>query len=213
MIRFLLLVSLLLAVATPRSGASDYLTEVLPIMKTYCWDCHSNETEVKGNVALDPEVLFDQIGTYNIIRPGNAAESGFVERLKLDETHNDFMPRKGKALPKPEIEKIEAWIQSGAIVDAKKPTEEEAKRLAEMKSTAPDPAAGTSADPMFQLLLEPPYFLESWKNQEGRAIEAKLLGLEGNSAKLLLRNGKSYVVPLTSLDEESAAKARRLAAP
>ncbi|PAW63536.1 MAG: hypothetical protein B9S36_04575 [Verrucomicrobiia bacterium Tous-C2TDCM] len=203
MIRFFLLGSIFLVGATPRSGASDYLTEVLPIMKTYCWDCHSNETEVKGNVALDPEVLFDQIGTYNIIRPGNAAESGFVERLKLDETHNDFMPRKGKALPKPEIEKIEAWIQSGAIVDAKKPTEEEAKRLAEMKSTAPDPAAGTSADPMFQL----------WKNQEGRAIEAKLLGLEGNSAKLLLRNGKSYVVPLTSLDEESAAKARRLAAP
>jgi len=204
MIRFLLLVSLLLAVATARSGASDYLTEVLPIMKAHCWDCHSNETEVKGNVALDPEVLFDQIGTYNIIRPGNAAESGFVERLKLDETHNDFMPRKGKALPKPEIEKIEAWIQSGAIVDAKKPTKDEVERLAQMTSTSPEVGGGGKAvDSGFQ----------SWKNREGRVIEAKLLGLEGDSAKLLLRNGKSYVVPLTSLDEESAAKARRLVAP
>jgi hypothetical protein len=172
-------------------------------MKEHCWDCHSNETEVKGNVALDPDVLFDQIGKYNVIRPGNAAESGFVERLKLDETHNDFMPRKGKPLPKREIEKIEAWIQAGAVVDAKKPTEDETKRMAEMKTTTPDAAEGPSATPGFH----------SWTNREGRVIEARLLGLEGDSAKLLLKNGKSYVVPLSSLDDESAAQAKRLAVP
>jgi len=203
MTRFLVLSSLLLAISPLRSDAVDYLTEVLPIMKEHCWDCHSNETEVKGNVALDPDVLFDQIGKYNIIRPGNAAESGFVERLKLDETHNDFMPRKGKPLPKREIEKIEAWIQAGAIVDAKKPTEDETKRMAEMKTTGPVPAESQPSAPGFH----------SWTNLEGRVIEAKLLGLEGDSAKLLLKNGKSYVVPLSSLNEESVAQARRLAAP
>lgn len=203
MTRFLVLSSLLLAISPLRSNAVDYLTEVLPIMKEHCWDCHSNETEVKGNVALDPDVLFDQIGKYNIIRPGNAAESGFVERLKLDETHNDFMPRKGKPLPKREIEKIEAWIQAGAIVDAKKPTEDETKRMAEMKTTAPAPAESQTSAPGFH----------SWTNLEGRVIEAKLLGLEGDSAKLLLKNGKSYVVPLSSLNEESVAQAKRLAAP
>lgn len=204
MSRFFILSSLLIAVSPLRSDAADYLTDVLPIMKEHCWDCHSNETEVKGNVALDPDVLFDQIGKYNIIRPGNAAESGFVERLKLDETHNDFMPRKGKPLPKSEIEKIEAWIQAGAIVDVKKPTEDETKRLAEMKTAGPAPAEGPSA--------AAPGF-HSWKNREGRVIEARILGLEGSSAKLVLRNGKSYVVPLSSLDEESAAQAKRLAAP
>jgi hypothetical protein len=205
MIRFLALFSLFFVVSPLRSGAVDYLTEVLPIMKEHCWDCHSNETEVKGNVALDPDVLFDQIGKYNIIRPGNAAESGFVERLKLEETHNDFMPRKGKPLPKREIEKIEAWIQAGAIVDAKKPTEDESKRMAEMKTTAPAPVGGEGkpAEAGFH----------SWTNREGRVIEARLLGLEGDSAKLLLKNGKSYVVPLSSLDEESVAQAKRLAVP
>lgn len=203
MTRLLVLSSLLATGLTLRCDAVDYLSEVLPIMKEHCWDCHSNETEVKGNVALDPDVLFDQIGKYNIIRPGNAAESGFVERLKLDATHNDFMPRKGKPLPKREIEKIEAWIQAGAIVDAKKPTEDETKRMAEMKPAAPAPAEGQPAAPGFH----------SWTNREGRVIEAKLLGLEGDSAKLLLRNGKSYVVPLSSLNEESVAQAKRLAAP
>lgn len=185
-----------------RATAADYVGEILPIMKEHCWDCHSKETEVKGNVALDPEALSDQIGAYNVIRPGNPVESGFVERLKLDETHNDFMPRKGKPLPKREIEKIEAWIQAGAIIDSKKPTEEEAKRLAEMKPAAPE-ASDAGAGGSFQ----------SWTNREGKVIEARLLGLEGDSAKLLLKNGKSYVVPLSSLSEESARQAKESAAP
>lgn len=198
-----LLTALVVSTTASFSGtAADYVSEILPIMKEHCWDCHSNETEVKGNVALDPDVLADQIGAYNVIRPGNPAESGFVERLKLDETHNDFMPRKGKPLPKREIEKIEAWIQAGAIIDAKKPTEDETKRMAEMKPAAPS-AGAAGAEAGFQ----------SWTNREGKVIEARLLGLEGDSAKLLLKNGKSYVVPLSSLSEESAKMARESAAP
>jgi hypothetical protein len=72
---------------------------------------------VKGNLALDPETLADQIGPYNVIRPGNPEESGLVEKLKLEETHADFMPRKGKPLPKREIEAIENWIRQGAIIE------------------------------------------------------------------------------------------------
>ncbi|MBL9158482.1 MAG: hypothetical protein JNJ70_13475 [Verrucomicrobiales bacterium] len=198
-----LLTALVVSTTASFSGtAADYVSEILPIMKEHCWDCHSNETEVKGNVALDPDVLADQIGAYNVIRPGNPAESGFVERLKLDETHNDFMPRKGKPLPKREIEKIEAWIQAGAIIDAKKPTEDETKRMAEMKPAAPS-AGAAGAEAGFQ----------SWTNREGKVIEARLLGLEGDAAKLLLKNGKSYVVPLSSLSEESAKMARESAAP
>lgn len=196
-----LLIALSFSTTASLSGtAEDYVSEILPIMKEHCWDCHSKETEVKGNVALDPEGLSDQIGAYNVIRPGNPAESGFVERLKLDETHNDFMPRKGKPLPKREIEKIEAWIQAGAIIDAKKPTEDESKRMAEMKPAAPAGEAGGAEG------------FQSWTNREGKVIEARLLGLEGDAAKLLLKNGKSYVVPLSSLSEESAKMAKESAA-
>lgn len=167
-------------------------------MKDHCWDCHSNETEVKGNLALDPETLFDQIGTYNIIRPGNPDESGFVERMKLDETHNDFMPRKGSPLPKKDIEAIEEWIRAGAIVDAKKPTEDESKRIAEMGAAS----ASGGEKPAEEFL--------SWTNREGRTIEAKMASLEGDSVKLVLKNGRSYLVPLASLNDESAAQAKRL---
>lgn len=186
------------------SGAADvvdYKKTVLPIMKEHCWDCHSNETEVKGNLALDPDTLFDQIGTYNIIRPGNPEESGFVERMKLDETHADFMPRKGTPLPKREIEVIENWIRQGAIVDASKPTEDESKRLATMKPAPASPAAGAAGGGEFH----------QWTNREGRPLEARMLGIEGNSVKLILRNGKTYVVPLASLSDESVAQAKRLA--
>lgn len=176
----------------------DYVGKVLPIMKDHCWDCHSNETEVKGNLALDPETLFDQIGTYNIIRPGNPDESGFVERMKLDETHNDFMPRKGTSLPKKDIEAIEEWIRAGAIVDAKKPTEEESKRIAEMGAASPSGGEKKAEE-----------FL-SWTNREGRTIEAKMIGIEGDSVKLVMKNGRSYLVPISSLDGESAAQAKRI---
>lgn len=195
------LLALLALLVIPSAAAEDYVKEVLPLMKKHCWDCHSAETEVKGNLALDPETLHDQIGTYNIIRPGNPAESGFVERLKLDETHADFMPRKGSPLPAREIEAIENWIRAGAIVDAKKMTEEEAKRAKEMgDSTAP--GSDTAAPSDFQ----------TWVNRDGRSIEARLVALNGNSAKLVMRNGKTYEVPLDSLSGESAALARQLGA-
>lgn len=195
--RFAILAFVSLAAPIP-SGAADYVSEVLPLMKKHCWDCHSAENEVKGNLALDPGTLQDQIGTYNIIRPGNPEESGFIERLKLDETHADFMPRKGSALPKREIEAIETWIREGAIVDASKPTEDEAKRLKEMAGAGSKPAEEASGNAF-----------QTWTNREGKTIEARLVEVSGEVAKLAMRNGKVYEVPLKSLSEESAAKAMR----
>ncbi len=190
------------AAADARSEVVDYVGEVLPIMKKHCWDCHSRETSVKGNLALDPEALPDQIGKYNIIRPGEPDASGFVERMKLDEGHADFMPRKGSSLPKREIAAIEEWIRQGAIVDAKKPTEEEAKRLAESGAPAPTPKEAAKTDAF-----------HTWTNQAGKTIEARFLGLQGEAAKLVMRNGKSYLVPLSTLDAASVEQAKQLATP
>lgn len=184
------------AALAPAAESVDYVGKVLPIMKEHCWDCHSKETEVKGNLALDAETLSDQIGTYNIIRPGDPEGSGFVERMKLDEGHADFMPRKGSRLPKREIAAIEEWIRQGAVVDAARPSEEEAKRLAGMKAAASSAEDATAPDGFLR-----------WTNREGRTIEARMTGLEGEAVKLQLRNGKSYLVPLSSLDEASAARA------
>jgi mono/diheme cytochrome c family protein len=197
-----LLPCLFLSTLFVASGAEvlDYKKEVLPIMKKNCWDCHSNEKEVKGNVDLDPGTLADQIGPYNIIRPGKPGESGFVERLKLDETHADFMPRKGSPLAKREIEAIEAWIAAGAIIDGAAMSPDEEKRAAEFSSVP----TGKKVDGAAGEYL-------SWTNAAGKVIEARLVSLDADSVKLLLKTGRAYDVRLQDLSPESVAQAKKLA--
>ena len=178
--------------------AVDYKQDILPIMKERCWDCHANETEVKGNLAFDDleEVRDYQIGKYNIIRPGNAAESNFVERLLLDPGETDFMPRKADPLPKKEIELIQKWIDSGAIIDQENMTEDEAARQKEMSG---DSSEEGSADYL------------TWINKQGKEIEARFLSVADGKVKLLLKNGKQYDVPLAALSGASIEQAKKLA--
>lgn len=186
-------------IVASRAEVLDYKKEVLDIMKKNCWECHSSETEVKGNVDLDPATLADQIGPYNIIRPGNPGESGFVERLKLDETHADFMPRKGSPLAEREIEAIEAWIAAGAIIDAEKMTPDEEKRSAEAKPAAADMKSDAAGGEYLR-----------WTNAAGKVIEARMVSLDTDSVKLLLKSGRAYEVSLEDLSPESVAQARKL---
>ena len=51
-----------------------------------------------------------------------------------------------------------------------------------------------------------------WINTQGREIEAQFGGLSGENVALLMRDGKSYVYPLSRLDEASQTQARKLAA-
>ncbi len=50
----------------------------------------------------------------------------------------------------------------------------------------------------------------SWTNLEGKTIEARYLGIEGKSVKILLRNGTSTTVPIAKLSAESVEQAKRL---
>ncbi len=190
---------LILAMLVPSAApAVDYVTEVLPIMKEHCWDCHSNEESVKGNLALDDleEVRDYQIGPFNIIRPGNPAESSFLEKLKLPSGHTDFMPRKGQPLPEKQIAVIEKWIAEGAIIDAAKPSEKEQAFLATGKAV-----------PMEDERLK----FHPWTNLEGKVIEARFVRLTGEAVTVVMQDNKSYEVPLAKLSPESQALARRLA--
>ncbi len=177
--------------------AVDYVSDVLPIMKEHCWSCHSNEEEVKGNLALDDldEMRDFTIREFSLIRPGNPDESSFLEKMLLPPGDNDFMPRKGDPLPKAELDLIRKWIVEGAIVDAKNPSEKEKARL-----------AGTEMGPDEDELLK----FHSWTNTEGRAIEARFLRLVDEAVTLVMRDGKSYQVPLATLSADSQALARKL---
>ncbi len=53
---------------------------------------------------------------------------------------------------------------------------------------------------------------QSWKSSDGRVIEAQFGGLTGDQVTLI-RDGKSFPIPLSRLAPESRALARKLAAP
>lgn len=53
--------------------------------------------------------------------------------------------------------------------------------------------------------------VHEWKNSEGKALQAKFGGVQGNAVMLILPNGQSYTVPLEKLDENSRKQATTLA--
>ncbi|MCB1204054.1 MAG: hypothetical protein KDN18_07330 [Verrucomicrobiae bacterium] len=194
-LRCALTLPLLLLVSPTR--AVDYQGDIQSILKEHCWDCHSNEKEAKGDLAFDDkeDLAKSHINPVGLIRPGEPEKSDFLARLKLDEEDDDFMPRKGKPLRSSELAKIEQWIREGALIDAANPTETEKGRMEEVKLAN----ALSGGDVYFQ-----------WTNTQGKVIEAKYAGLEGESVKITMKTGKSFLVPLNSLSAESAALARKL---
>lgn len=177
------------------SGAKalDYESDILPIMKEHCFQCHSEkENKVKGNLALDDlEDMRDyQRAKFSLIRPGNSEESPFLGVMKLGEGDDDFMPRKGAAVPSKEVAMIEQWISEGAVF----------KSEAEKKQAG----GGAGKTAMSQQALD-------WKNREGKIIKARFVRLAGDSVMLLLDNGKSYRYPMAKLSDESQAQAKKLA--
>ncbi len=182
-----------LAVTALSVRALDYESDILPIMKEHCFQCHSEkENKVKGNLALDDlEDMRDyQRAKFSLIRPGDPEESHFLGVMKMGEGDDDFMPRKGAAVPSKEIALIEKWIVEGAPF----------KSGAKKKEAKGEP--GKTA--MSQQALD-------WKNLEGKIIKARFVRLAGDSVMLLLANGKSYRYPLVKLSDESQAQAKKLA--
>lgn len=198
-----LLIFLLIAMATP-AFAIDYKTDVLPIMKEHCWKCHSNDEDVKGNLALDDldEMRDFQVGKFNIIQPGKPDTSSFLEKMRLPASDSDFMPRKGDPLPKEEIETIEKWIAAGAIIDSKNLGEKELAFLAENGKSTEGMTKAPGPDMTFY----------KWTNTDGKTIEARFMGLTKDAVKILLKNGQSHNYPLSKLNKESAAQANELGA-
>jgi hypothetical protein len=191
-------ITLLILALTGTLNAVDFQKDILPLVKEHCWKCHSNEEVAKGGLAFDDleSLGKSQIGEHSIIRPGDPAGSDLIERLKLDSKEEDFMPKNGDALRGRELALFEQWITEGAIIDAGKPTAAELARAGEVKIAN----ARAGGEVYFQ-----------WTNLEGKAIEARFAGVEGDAVKIMMTNGRSFVVPLKSLNEESVALAKKLA--
>lgn len=92
-----------------------YNDQVVPILKTKCYNCHS-ASKKKGGLRLDTEAFIRQGGKNGrILTAGNAQKSKLFTYLLLPEGDDMHMPPKGKLQLTPQqITAIYYWIQKGA---------------------------------------------------------------------------------------------------
>ena len=189
--RLLLLVALLFSVRI--ASATDFKSQVTPVLRQYCYKCHSNEKKsTKGKLALDDMAgLQAKIGSA-LIKPGNAAQSSLYTTMKLPASDDDHMPPKKEPQPNAaQMNLIMAWINEGASLDGK-------------GGAAPAPTPAPGAPPAPAAGSE----MKTWTSADGKTIQAKFLRLEGESVVIQREDGEAFIVPLTKLSAESQAMAK-----
>lgn len=119
------LVSLtMLAAHDHAQGKVDFVSDVQPIFRQQCYDCHGPSQQMNG-FRLDRRREAMRGGTIAVIGPGNSEGSRLFQKL-IGSAYGPQMPPTG-ALPPEQIAIIRAWIDQGA--------------------EWPDSAAGDSAPP------------------------------------------------------------------
>jgi hypothetical protein len=112
----------------------DFEKNLLPVLEMKCMKCHratykdpktGRTKKPKGDLRLDTPKLMVKGGESEkpAITPGKPDKSEALARVTLEEDHDDFMPSKGDALTKKEVELLKKWIEGGAKVGKWKGTE------------------------------------------------------------------------------------------
>ena len=84
------------------------------VLETHCLSCH-HPGKTKGDLRMTTLAEFLEGGdSGSSLVPGKPDESLIVQRVCLDEDHDDLMPPKGGPLAASEIESLKAWVQAGA---------------------------------------------------------------------------------------------------
>ncbi len=177
---------LLFTTAQPSIFAVDFEKEIKPLLKQYCYECHSEERkkEKAGYVFDNVKRLAKDIGSGRVIEPGRPGSSHFYEVIanpNLDEA----MPPDGP-MPDAAIAIIRKWVAEGAMIDPNAPK------------------------PVFKKELPP---IMKWTNTEGKSIKAGFERIEGDSVVLRMVNGPYVKFALSKLSAESQQLARECAAP
>lgn len=96
---------------SPLKAEVDFATQIYPILKNRCIECHGPEKQ-KGKLRLDNQE--DAHDDWSIV-PGDAEESEVIYRVTLDADDDDIMPPKGDPLTEEEIALLREWIDTGAV--------------------------------------------------------------------------------------------------
>ncbi len=110
MLMVLTLTCVCLLQASPVAAPLMFETDVRPILKVYCLDCHGAEDKLSGNLDLRLVRLAIKGGKHGpAIKLGNPTASSVIERMKSGE-----MPPGEKKVPEAQVALIERWIKAGA---------------------------------------------------------------------------------------------------
>jgi len=144
-LRFVALLMMATLAAFAAAEPIDFRTEVLPILKTRCYSCHSDVSEMpKADLRLDNA---GELSDY--IDAGDASASYLFDLIDRDENDEERMPpvNSGPALSADQRQVIRDWIDSGANFGSwqsepnwrKAPFHlEKSKRLADEEATLQD---------------------------------------------------------------------------
>lgn len=110
------------AAQAPEGPKVDFARDILPVLRTKCFDCHSatradgsRRDEPKGGLRLDGRAWIERGGDGEDAIVGADLEASAVySRTILPSDDSDFMPSKGDGLTDEEKQSLRAWILAGA---------------------------------------------------------------------------------------------------
>ncbi len=106
--------------AVPKGGGQPvpvFETEIRPILKAYCFDCHGGEEKIEANLDLRLKRFMERGGqSGRALVPGDAAKSLLLKRVK-----GGSMPPVGKKVPAEQVALLERWIAAGALTRRAEP--------------------------------------------------------------------------------------------
>ncbi len=109
----LMMVLVFLTSRAVASGPVDFETQIRPILKTRCAECHGPNKQT-SDLRLDARHTAFKGGVSGpVIEPRKSAESELIRRIE-SEDKDERMPPGAKPLPKAEIELLNKWINQGA---------------------------------------------------------------------------------------------------
>jgi Planctomycete cytochrome C len=169
---------ILLTLSLGSTYAADYKKDIQPILKKYCYECHSEEADKRkaGYVFDDLHTFVNDIGPNGIVVPGNPAESHMIEVMTNGEGEKNHMPPDSKPQPSAgDIKKIENWIKEGAFL----------VNPATVKVQGIGPAP------------------KKWRNKENKEIEASFVKVDGDKVVFKMPDGRLLPYPIANLTADS----------
>ena len=99
------------------SGGVDFEKQILPLLETKCFECHSDLIKrPKGKLRLDsPEAIRAGGKGGPALRAGKPELSSLYTRAALPDDHDDVMPPSGEVWSKEELNLVRQWIADGAL--------------------------------------------------------------------------------------------------